>query len=99
MIEIGFIFGMAIYMIVWFLTLFMVLPFGVRTQEEAGKVEEGSVASAPAIPQMWRKIALTTLISLILYIGVYWLLTSAEAQAFWSMLVPDFARPEASGDL
>ena len=29
MIKIGFIFGMAIYGIIWFLTLFMVLPWGV----------------------------------------------------------------------
>ena len=34
MIKIGFIFGMAIYGIIWFLTLFMVLPWGVVSQAE-----------------------------------------------------------------
>jgi len=94
MIEISFTFGLAIYMIVWFLTLFMVLPFGVRTQAEEGSVEEGSVESAPAMPRMAKKFLITTCVAVVLYLVVYWLLTSATAQSFWAVLVPDFARPQ-----
>ena len=37
----------AIYFIIWWLVLFTVLPFGVRTQSEEGSVTPGSVGSAP----------------------------------------------------
>ena len=42
MIDIGFTFGIAIYGMIWFVTLFTVLPFGVVTQDEAGDVEPGT---------------------------------------------------------
>ena len=76
MIEIGFLFGSAIYGIIWFLTLFMVLPFGVVSQHEDGRVVPGSEAGAPARPMISRKLAMTTLLSAVLYGLVYMLLTS-----------------------
>lgn len=30
--------ALAIYIFIWWITLFAVLPFGVRTQDEAGEV-------------------------------------------------------------
>ncbi len=42
MIEINFTFGLAIYGMIWFLSLFIILPFGVVTQEEEGDIEPGS---------------------------------------------------------
>ncbi|MDW5317720.1 DUF1467 family protein [Rhizobium sp. PL01] len=38
----------AIYFIIWWLTLFIVLPIGLRTQAEENEVVPGSVESAPA---------------------------------------------------
>ena len=76
MIEISFIFGCAIYGIVWFITLFMVLPFGVVTQQESGDVVRGSTESAPSQPRILRKLLITTLLSAVIYIGVYYLLTT-----------------------
>ena len=67
MIEIGFLFGCAIYGIIWFLTLFMVLPFGVVSQHEDGRVVPGSEAGAPARPMIYRKLAITTLLSAVFY--------------------------------
>ena len=41
----------AIFFVVWWIVLFAVLPFGVRTQQEDGEVVPGSEASAPtALP-------------------------------------------------
>ena len=37
-----------VFAVVWFLTLFVVLPIGLRTQDEAGRIEPGTPASAPA---------------------------------------------------
>ena len=76
MIDIGFTFGVAIYGMIWFVTLFTVLPFGVVTQDEAGDVEPGSPGSAPANIRIGRKLLITTLVSTVLFIIVYWLLTS-----------------------
>ena len=76
MIDIGFTFGVAIYGMIWFVTLFTVLPFGVVTQDEAGNVEPGSPSSAPANVSIGRKLLITTFISSVLFIIVYWLLTS-----------------------
>ncbi len=66
--------GIATYVIIWWLTLFIVLPFGVVTQEEAGEVEEGTAPSAPARPQIVRKLLITTAASLVIFAGAYWLL-------------------------
>jgi predicted secreted protein len=90
MIEIGFVFGFAIYGIVWFLTLFMVLPFGVVSQSEAGEVVPGSEGGAPSQPRIGRKLLITTLISGVLYSGIYYLLTSGALANADIPFLPDF---------
>ncbi len=90
MIEVGFIFGTAIYGIVWFLTLFMVLPFGVVSQSESGEVVPGSDGGAPSQPRIGRKLLITTLVSAVLYAGIYWLLTSGALANADIPFLPDF---------
>ena len=70
--------GLAVYFIIWWLTLFAVLPFGVRTQGESGEVVPGSPESAPAKFAIVRTFAITTVISAIVFAGVYWVLTSGR---------------------
>lgn len=60
--------AVAIYFLIWWIVLFTVLPFGVRTQEEAGEVAEGTAPSAPARPMLRRKALITTGISAIIFI-------------------------------
>jgi predicted secreted protein len=57
----------AIYFIVWWVVLFAVLPFGVRSQHEEGGGVEGTDPGAPVAHGMMRKLVLTTLISALLY--------------------------------
>ena len=90
MIEIGFLFGCAIYGIIWFLTLFMVLPFGVVSQHEDGRVVPGSEAGAPARPRIYQKLAITTLLSAVFYALVYLLLTSGVLAQLDLPFLPDF---------
>jgi predicted secreted protein len=40
--------SIAIFFVIWWTSLFAVLPFGVRSQAEAGEVEAGSDPGAPA---------------------------------------------------
>ena len=46
--------AIVVYAMLWFLTLFLVLPFRNRTQGEAGEVEPGTPSSAPEDAQMWK---------------------------------------------
>ena len=64
--------ALAIWALFWFLTLFAVLPWGVRTDEEAG-VEHvpGSAESAPVNPMLGAKLAWTTIIATVLF-GLFW---------------------------
>ncbi len=63
--------SIATYFIIWWLTLFMVLPFGVKTQQEDGDVVPGSVESAPAVPHMLKKALITSIIAGIIFAVVY----------------------------
>lgn len=76
MIEIGVTFGFAIYGMIWFVCLFVVLPFGVVSQAEDGSVEPGSPASAPTQPRIGLKMFITTILAAIVYAFTYWVLTS-----------------------
>ena len=55
--------AIAIYFIIWWVVLFTVLPWGVRSQEERGDVVSGSDPGAPSIPRLWWKLLWTTVIS------------------------------------
>lgn len=65
------------FVIVWWLVLFMVLPFGASPPDE---VEPGMAPSAPARPRMGLKIAVTTVIAAALTALVLWLLQSGLIQ-------------------
>jgi predicted secreted protein len=68
----GIIGGTAIFGLIWFLTLFAVLPFGVRTSEEAGEEGvEGAADSAPVQAQMGRKLLITTGIAFAIWLVVF----------------------------
>lgn len=59
---------LAIYFLLWFLSLFLVLPFGVRTSEEVGKSNvPGQAESAPHEFRPWRIILRTTLLSAVFF--------------------------------
>ena len=65
------VFAVATYFIVWWLVLFMVLPWGVTTQGESGKISPGTVESAPTSPRLWPKLIATTVIATIVFAGIY----------------------------
>jgi predicted secreted protein len=57
----------AIYFVVWWIVLFAVLPFGVRSQVEDGAAAAGTDPGAPILPRMAKKLLWTTLISGVLF--------------------------------
>jgi predicted secreted protein len=65
--------GLVAFVIIWWLVLFMVLPWGVRIPDE---VEPGHASSAPARPRILFKMLTTTAIAVFLWGIAYWLAAS-----------------------
>jgi predicted secreted protein len=64
--------ALAIYTLFWTMTLFVVLPFGMRTAEEAGaKPAPGHAESAPHDFRLGRIVLRTTIVSAILFALFY----------------------------
>ena len=61
----------AVYFIIWWLVLFITLPFGVRSQAEEGEVVPGTESGAPLRPALGRKVLATTVISLVVFAAFY----------------------------
>ena len=59
--------AIAVYFIIWWIVLFAVLPWGVRSQQESGAVEPGTDPGAPTIPKVWRKLAWTTVAASVVF--------------------------------
>lgn len=66
------VFLLAVYFIVWWVVLFAVLPFGVRTQAEAGHVVPGTPESAPADFRLGLVLAITTVAAAVVF-SLLWL--------------------------
>ena len=62
----------AIYFVLWWIVLFLTLPFGVRSQHEEGGGAEGTDPGAPIIARMGRKLLWTTLISAVIFAVAMW---------------------------
>ncbi|KPQ07558.1 MAG: putative secreted protein [Rhodobacteraceae bacterium HLUCCA12] len=56
-----------LYAIIWFMTLFVVLPLRLTTQGESGEVVPGTPESAPANPQMRRRMLITTIAATVVW--------------------------------
>ena len=63
--------GLVVYLLLWWLILFAVLPWGVRTPEK-GEVMPGHADSAPKRPRLWLKAAATTLLAGLIWAAIYW---------------------------
>ncbi|MFD2251513.1 putative secreted protein [Pseudochelatococcus lubricantis] len=57
---------LALYFIIWWITLFAILPLGVRSQWE-DEVVPGTEPGAPQRPKMWRKALITTVVAAVIF--------------------------------
>ena len=60
--------GIVVYILVWWVTLFAILPLWVSPSEPG---ELGHAAGAPRRPLLRRKLALTTILAAIVWLGIY----------------------------
>lgn len=59
--------ALAIYFLIWWVMLFAVLPWGIRSQAEDGSVIPGSEPGAPALPRLFARLIWNTLVSAIVF--------------------------------
>jgi predicted secreted protein len=62
--------ALAIYFLVWWLTLFAVLPFGIRSQHEE-ETTPGTDPGAPVLPRIVTRLMWTTLVSAAIFAVLY----------------------------
>ena len=55
--------ALAIYFVIWWIVLFVTLPFGVRSKHKDGPSTDGTDPGAPISSQMGRKLIWTRVIS------------------------------------
>jgi predicted secreted protein len=64
--------ALAIYFVLWWVVLFVTLPFGVRSQHEDGVGAPGTDPGAPVATMMGRKLIWTTIISAVIFAIGMW---------------------------
>ena len=74
--------GIATYIVVWWIGLFAVLPWGVRPPET---FVPGQAESAPENPRLLLKAGVTTLIAAVIWVGIY-LVVQSDLISFRTMV-------------
>ncbi|WP_099827788.1 DUF1467 family protein [Oceaniglobus indicus] len=60
--------AIVLYAVLWFLTLFVALPIGLRTQGDEGEIVPGTHAGAPANFRLKRTALWVTVISMVIWL-------------------------------
>ncbi len=68
--------GTVLYVLIWWITLFAVLPFGAQPEEGAAPDPASGWRGAPARPLIWRKALATTLVAALIWGAAYFLISS-----------------------
>ena len=67
----------AIYFVVWWITLFLVLPFGVKNASEEGvAVRGGHEPGAPVVTLLLIKALINTVLAALVTAGILWVIKS-----------------------
>jgi predicted secreted protein len=85
--------SIAIYFLIWWVVLFAVLPWGVRSQHESGEIAPGSDPGAPTIPRLKRKLVWTTIVAALVFalwdvVYTYRLVTLDDLAALLGIKLP-----------
>ena len=78
--------GLLAFGLIWWMVLFTVLPWGVRTADEVGQAAEpGHATSAPVRPRMILKFTVTTAIAAALF-AILWLAVDLNLLDFRALM-------------
>ena len=73
----------AIYFVVWWLCLFVVLPFRVHNQVDEGAWVSGTERGAPSFVRLWPKLLATSVLAVIVTGLLLWGLTNSWLLEYW----------------
>ncbi|HEY1981572.1 MAG TPA: DUF1467 family protein [Xanthobacteraceae bacterium] len=62
--------SLATFFLIWWVSLFAVLPWGVRSQHESGEMAPGTDPGAPIRFRLGRTLLVTTAVALVVYAGL-----------------------------
>ena len=66
-----------VYVMIWWVIFFSVLPIGIKHNEKPFKNNlEGNDPGAPKNPNILKKFLYTTLITSLIFIGIYYIVTN-----------------------
>lgn len=82
--------AMATYFICWWMALFFILPWGVKTQAEAGDIVPGSAESAPHNSHILKKMLATCFLGGIFFAIAYFVITQDTFSYEDVPFLPDF---------
>jgi predicted secreted protein len=68
--------AVAMFVTIWWILLFAVLPFGVQSQHETAEIIPGTDPGAPVAPRLAVKALWTTAISLLAFAALMWLISA-----------------------
>jgi predicted secreted protein len=60
--------AVAMYIVIWWISIFAVLPLGVKPSE---KGDIGASAGAPANPRLWYKVGITSIVAAVLWLIMF----------------------------
>jgi predicted secreted protein len=60
--------GIAVFIMVWWTTLFAVLPFGTTPNPQGDELT--GWRGAPQRPRIWRAAAITTVLTVLIWLGI-----------------------------
>ncbi|MGA8610408.1 MAG: DUF1467 family protein [Xanthobacteraceae bacterium] len=63
--------AVAIFFLIWWVVLFAVLPWGIRSQHESGEMIPGTDPGAPTVPKLGRKLIWTTVVTSVIFAACY----------------------------
>lgn len=68
--------ALVLFASLWFLSLFLVLPFGQQSQEDVGEITPGTPRGAPYRHRLGRKMLMATALAAIAWAILYWIITT-----------------------
>lgn len=63
----GPVLGPGIFLTIWWVSLFIILPIGIRSQEESGTVVKGTDPGAPVVTGMLKKLGYNTALAAVIF--------------------------------
>jgi len=95
--------AIVLFAVIWFMTFLIILPLGLQTQAEAGEIVSGTHGSSPANLNMRRKVRLTTLWAIGLWVVIAGtilsgLITVRDLDWFNRMATPEVSLPDETNE-